>query len=186
MQIKKTKMPGCYEIFPIIFKDQRGLFVKIFNEKFFAENNLCFEYAEDFYTFSVKGVLRGLHFQIPPSDYIKLVSCVSGEIIDVLVDLRIGSPTYGQFELFNLNSEKGNILYIPSGLAHGFYVVSDNAIVTYKVSNLYIPKDDEGILWNSLKIPWPNKKPIISERDKNFLPFSDFKSPFKFLGEKGI
>lgn len=181
MRINQTKIPGCYEITPVLFKDERGVFVKTFHQDIFANNKLETNFAEDYYSFSHQGVLRGLHFQIPPKDHTKLVYCVSGEVIDAVVDLRIGSPTFGEFETFNLNAEKGNMIYIPSGLAHGFYVVSKSAILIYKVTTVYSSEHDTGIYWDSVGIPWPNKSPIVSKRDNKFLALADFVSPFKYL-----
>ncbi|MGI9860905.1 dTDP-4-dehydrorhamnose 3,5-epimerase [Moorella naiadis] len=178
MIVNKTEIPGCYEIRPVIFKDERGIFVKTFHQEVFAKNQLATYFAEEYYSFSHHGVLRGLHFQMPPKDHIKLVYCVSGEVIDTVVDLRRGSPTYGKFQIFTLNAEKSNILYIPSGLAHGFYVISENAILVYKTTTVYSPEHDAGILWNSVGIPWPNEKPIISKRDSEFVAFEDFVTPF--------
>lgn len=178
--IKKTKIPGCFEILPEIFKDDRGAFVKIFHQDIFALNNLESHFSEEYYSFSYKSVLRGLHFQIPPLEHTKIVYCVSGEVIDAVVDLRLNSPTYGKYELFNLSATTANIIYIPPGLAHGFYVASRDAILLYKVTTVYSPEHDAGIHWNSVGIPWPDANPTISKRDINFLTFSEFKSPFIF------
>lgn len=136
----------------------------------------CF--PEEYYSVSHKNVLRGMHFQSPPKEHTKLVYCVFGEVIDAVVDLRIGSPAYGKFELFDLSAEKANIIYISPGLAHGFYVVSEKAILLYKVSTMYSPEYDTGIHWNSVSIPWPNKTPIVSQRDDKLSPFLEFRSPF--------
>lgn len=180
IKINETSIPGCFELIPNVFKDERGIFIKTFHEDVFAENGLNIHYAEEYYSFSYRGVLRGLHFQTPPFDHFKLVYCSQGEVMDAVVDLRIGSPTYGKYQTFMVSAEKGNMIYIPPGLAHGFLVVSHSAIMMYKVSTVYVKESDTGILWNSIGIPWPEEKPIISVRDSNFLPFSDFKSPFFF------
>ncbi len=176
--LKQSKIPGCFELMPEIFRDERGSFVKVFNESVYKEYGLETHFTEEYYSFSHESVLRGLHFQLKPVDHVKLVYCPVGSVFDVAVDLRIGSPTYGEFEVFQLNDEKANVIYIPKGLAHGFYVLSESAIMMYKVTTQYSPEHDSGILWNSLGIPWPNKKPIISKRDSGFKPFKDFKSPF--------
>jgi dTDP-4-dehydrorhamnose 3,5-epimerase len=180
-KIRQTKIPGCLEILPQKLKDKRGFFVKTFHKDMFRKYLLETDFVEEYYSFSYKRVLRGLHFQVPPMDHVKLVYCISGKVLDVVVDLRIGSPTYGEFEMFDLSSEKANMIYIPKGLAHGFYVLSDNAIMVYKVSTFYSPEHDTGILWNSVGIPWPDEKPIISKRDSEFLSFKDFKSPFFYI-----
>ena len=122
LQLNPSKIPGCYEIQPAVFKDERGHFVKVFHEDTFKRHHLETDFTEEYYSVSLKNVLRGLHFQLPPKDHTKMVYCVEGEVIDVVVDLRIGSPTYGEFELFQLSAEKANIIYIPPGLAHGFWV----------------------------------------------------------------
>ncbi len=143
--LKNSKIPGCFEITPQIFKDERGMFVKTFHKDVFKEHGLETGFVEEYYSFSCKGVLRGLHFQLPPKDHVKLVYCVSGEVLDAVVDLRVGSPTYGQFELFEVSAEKANMIYIPKGLAHGFYVESENAIMMYKVTTVYSPDHDTGL-----------------------------------------
>ena len=180
MKINATKIPGCYEISIDVFNDIRGNFVKTFQHTKYCELGLDTCFCEEYYTVSYKNVLRGLHFQTPPRDHTKLVYCSFGNILDVVVDLRIGSPTYGEFELFELSAETANLLYIPSGLAHGFYVLSDIAIMMYKVTSEYSPLHDSGILWNSISVPWPSRNPIMSDRDKSFLPFYNFVSPFNF------
>lgn len=180
MKMNKTSIPGCYELFPVVFEDERGSFVKTFHKELFAEKGLETNYAEEYYSVSRKGVLRGLHFQTPPMEHVKLVYCVSGKIMDAVVDLRVGSPSYKKFETFDLNAETGNVLYVPSGLAHGFYVLSESAIVVYNVSTVYSPEHDAGILWGSTSIPWIDESPIVSKRDSEFVTLSDFKSPFVY------
>ncbi|MFZ3171874.1 MAG: dTDP-4-dehydrorhamnose 3,5-epimerase [Carboxydocellales bacterium] len=180
MIVNQTKIPGCYEINPVVFQDERGVFVKTFHQDIYSNYKLETHFAEEYYSFSHHGVLRGLHFQIPPKDHTKLVYCVTGEVMDVVVDLRIGSPTFGEFEIFRISANKGNMLYIPSGLAHGFYVESENAILIYKVTTVYSQEHDTGIHWSSIGIPWPNKDPIISKRDNEFLALANFASPFQF------
>jgi dTDP-4-dehydrorhamnose 3,5-epimerase len=180
VQVKGTTIPGCYEIIPQKFIDHRGCFVKTFQQDFFAEHGLETHVAEEYYSLSHQGVLRGLHFQLPPAHHTKLVYCISGEVIDAVVDLRVGSPGYEKHQTFRLDAETANMIYIPPGLAHGFYAVSDIAIVVYKVSTVYAPELDSGILWNSVGIEWPDKRPIISQRDNGFQAFPDFISPFRF------
>ena len=178
MQITETKIPGCYEITPRIFKDRRGSFVKTFHQEIFSDHQLETNFAEEYYSLSNRNVLRGLHFQLPPHEHTKIVYCVRGEVMDVVVDLRVGSPTYKKFEIFDLNAEKANLIYIPPGLAHGFYVTSETAIIMYKVSTVYAPEHDTGILWNSVGIPWSDDNPIVSQRDSEFKTISEFESPF--------
>ncbi len=178
--LKSSNLPGCFELQPKIFDDVRGRFVKIFNEEGFK--NLGFEtsFSEDYYSISYKNVIRGLHFQLPPVDHCKVVCCVYGQVMDVVVDLRIGSPTYAQYALFELSELKANSIYIPKGMAHGFFTTSERAIVLYKVTSGYSQIHDTGILWNSLGIPWPTNNPIVSSRDQGFPTLSEFISPFYF------
>ncbi|MBP0015936.1 MAG: dTDP-4-dehydrorhamnose 3,5-epimerase family protein [Cyanobacteria bacterium SBLK] len=178
ISLRETSIQGCYEIQPKIKKDERGSFVKTFNQDNFAELNLEISFAEEYYSVSKKNVLRGLHFQIPPHDHVKIVYCALGEIQDVVVDLRIDSPSYGRYEVFTLSSELANMAYLAKGTAHGFLTRSELAIVMYKVTTIYAPAFDRGILWNSLDIPWQEKNPILSERDRSFPPLGDFQSPF--------
>lgn len=180
MHIIKTKIPNCYQLQPKKIEDNRGCFVKTFHENIFQDLGLDTNFTEEYYSFSYQNVIRGLHFQLPPHDHTKIVYCVQGVVKDVVVDLRVNSPTYGQFEIFDLTAEKANLIYIPSGLAHGFSVISETAIMMYKVSKIYSPNEDTGILWNSLSIPWGCDNPIISQRDQNFISFSDFTSPFLY------
>jgi dTDP-4-dehydrorhamnose 3,5-epimerase len=180
MEIKETKIPGCYEIYPKVLKDERGFFIKTFHQEIFKKYHLETNFAEEYYSFSHRNVFRGLHFQLPPHDHIKMVYCVEGEVMDVVVDLRKGSPTYGDFATFKLSAEAANIIYIPAGLAHGFYVTSESALMMYKVSTVYAPEQDTGILWSSINIPWIKNNPIVSQRDQSFIPLSKFDSPFSY------
>ncbi len=180
LSIRKTKISGCYELLPKKINDERGFFVKTFHLDVFNDNNLETSFAEEYYSLSHRGVLRGLHFQVPPQEHTKLVYCVYGQVMDVVVDLRVGSPTYGKFQVFELNSESANMIYVPQGLAHGFLTVSEKAIMLYKVTTVYSPEHDVGVLWNSLGIPWSIAKPVVSKRDNSFTSFSDFKSPFVY------
>ena len=180
MNVQETEIPGCFEIIPNILKDGRGCFIKTFHQQLFEQHGLETDWREEYYSTSRKGVLRGLHFQLPPHDHEKLVYCTSGAVIDVVIDLRTGSPMYGRHALFQLDATAARIIYIPKGCAHGFYVVSDTAIMMYKVSSIYAPESDAGILWNSLDIPWPDHAPVLSVRDAGFPSFDDFESPFKW------
>lgn len=181
MKLVATNIPQCYELKPPIFKDERGSFVKVFHENIFKDNQLETHFAEEYYSVSFRNVLRGLHFQLPPQDHVKMVYCVAGEVKDVVVDLRVGSPTYGKHQIFDLSAEKANIIYIPSGLAHGFYVTSEKAIMVYKVTTVYSPEHDTGIRWDSLDINWQCENPIVSQRDSEFVSFSEFNSPFTYF-----
>lgn len=179
-QVNPTAIPGCYEIQPRIFDDARGRFVKVFQRNAFSEHGLEVDFAEEYYSVSRQGVIRGMHFQNPPMDHVKIVYCVQGEVFDVVVDLRLGSPSYGKAVTLNLSADKGNYVYIPKGLAHGFCATSESATLVYKVATEYSPEHDSGILWSSIGISWPSKNPVLSDRDRGFTPLSDFKSPFVY------
>jgi dTDP-4-dehydrorhamnose 3,5-epimerase len=181
MKIRATKIQGCYELLPNVFKDDRGSFVKTFHQSVFSNHQLETNFTEEFYSVSTRNVLRGLHFQIPPADPTKIVYCVLGQVLDAIVDLRVDSPTYGQFELFDLSAEKANLIYMAPGLAHGFYVLSETAIVIYKSSHVYSKEHDMGIHWDSVGIPWGTQSPIISKRDQEFPAFANFQSPFTLV-----
>ncbi|NBC81821.1 MAG: dTDP-4-dehydrorhamnose 3,5-epimerase [Bacteroidetes bacterium] len=176
--LQQTPIEGCYEIKPRVFQDNRGKFIKIFHEGLFKENNLVGHFEEEYISESEKGVLRGLHFQTPPYAHVKVVSCIYGKILDVVVDIRKDSSTYGQAYSIELSSEKNNMLYVPEGLAHGFYVLSDKALFLSMNSKKYAPDYDSGIRWDSFDFDWPDKDPILSEKDKNLPELKNYKSPF--------
>ena len=178
MKLIQTSLSGCYIIQLDMIDDNRGSFVKTYHEPSFMTLGLETSFTEEYYSVSKKGVLRGLHFQVPPHAHTKIVYCTYGKVFDVVVDLRKGSKTYGMYKTFNVNSKDAIMIYIPIGLAHGFYALSDMAIMIYKVSTVYSPKHDSGILWNSVGINWPDGNPVVSERDSKFLTLDDFKSPF--------
>ena len=180
MRVEQTFILGCYQIFPEVKKDIRGIFVKTFHKELFEKFGLVTKFSEEYYSVSHKGVLRGMHFQTPPHEHFKLVYCLAGKVMDAIVDLRVGSPTYKTFATFEISAEQGNLLYIAPGIAHGFYALTDDAIMQYKVSKVYAPEHDSGIRWNSTGINWPNFAPIISDRDSMFPNLADFQSPFRF------
>jgi dTDP-4-dehydrorhamnose 3,5-epimerase len=180
MKIDETRIPGCFIINPYKIADSRGTFVKTFNAATFHQLGLETNFVEAYYSYSTKNVIRGLHFQVPPMEHTKLVYCPCGEILDAVVDLRRGSPSYNSFEVFKLTSSIGNMVYIPPGLAHGFAVLSDDAVVVYNVTTVYASECDTGILWSSAGIPWPHIDPVISERDRRFDTLEEFDSPFVF------
>lgn len=175
---KPTDIRGCFEIIPTIRRDSRGMFIKIAHEPEFRKLGLETHFAEEYYSVSRKGVLRGLHFQTPPMALTKLVFCVEGDILDAVVDLRKRSKTFGKSFTILLSTKKANMLYIPKGCAHGFYALSKKVVMLYKTSAVYSPEHDKGILWNSTGIKWPSKNPRLSPRDEAFPSFADFESPF--------
>jgi dTDP-4-dehydrorhamnose 3,5-epimerase len=179
MKINKTFINDLLIIEPQLFKDKRGFFYESYNK-----NNLDINivFVQDNESKSYKGVIRGLHFQAPPFEQTKLVRCVSGNILDVAVDLRTNSKTYGQSFSIELSSENNKQLFIPKGFAHGFQVLSKTAVVNYKVDEYYNPDSDSGIIWNDkdLSIDWSlDLKPILSEKDLKLISFKELKSPFK-------
>lgn len=174
-------LPGCVELWPRVQHDARGRFVKTFHQPGFDALGLNFVLAEEFVSTSKAGVLRGLHFQAPPHDHVKIVYCASGKAWDVVFDLRIGSPTYGRHQVTELDAERGNVLYIPAGLAHGFCVPDGEATMVYKVSAAHSPEHDLGIRWDTAGIAWPVADPILSERDRSFPALDGFDSPFRYL-----
>ena len=176
--VKSTNIEGCFVIQPKVFSDHRGKFVKVFNSDSFSELNLMSSFEEEYYSVSKKGVLRGLHFQTPPDAHIKLVTCIEGKIIDVVVDLRKKSSSYLKVFSLEINSDLGNMLYVPEGLAHGFYTLSEEAIFLSMNSKKYSPECDNGIKWNSIDFDWPDKTPIVSEKDDNMPLLKNFNSPF--------
>ena len=178
--LKELEVPGCFEIQPRIFNDERGRFVKVFHFDEFSKLGLQTAFTEEYYSHSNRGVIRGMHFQAPPSDHIKLVYCVDGEVQDVVLDLRRDSPKYGKSTSITLSSERGNLIYIPKGLAHGFCVTSEVATLIYKVSTVYDSKNDTGIHWDSFGFQWAISNPIISQRDANFGSLQQFVSPFTY------
>ena len=180
MHIEKTRLSGCYRIAPARSTDERGAFFKIYHELKFKEWGLETQFRETYYTASKQNVLRGLHFQVPPMQHVKLVACIAGSVVDVVLDIRRGSPTYGEHEMFEMDSERGDMIYVPRGFAHGFYVKSQSALMLYMVSEVHAPTCDAGILWNSARITWPCTSPIVSSRDSTFSAFTEFVTPFDY------
>ncbi len=178
MKFINTEIEGLFVIEQNVTKDYRGSFVKNFNYSEFEKNNCVCDFRESFYTKSKEDVIRGMHFQVPPYDQIKLITVISGTIIDVILDIRKFSKTYGQYFAIELSRENRKSLYIPTGLAHGFGVLSEQAIAYYQVTNEYHPESDTGILYDSFEFQWPIANPIISERDKSFAGLIDYQTPF--------
>ncbi|AWB33041.1 dTDP-4-dehydrorhamnose 3,5-epimerase [Orrella marina] len=178
MKLTPTVLSGCFRVHPFISKDDRGAFVKTFHSMRFAELGLPTMWHEEYYSSSRKGVIRGMHFQTPPNDHEKLVYCIHGKVLDVVLDLRKESATYGQCTSVELDSTYGHGLIIPKGMAHGFLALSDDALLAYKVTSVYAPSNDLGIRWDSFGFEWGIDKPVISERDHNHPMLKDFSSPF--------
>lgn len=178
MEIIKTEIKGVYIIENKAFSDERGKFVKFFNESVFKSKGLCVDFKESYFSVSAKDVIRGMHFQLPPHDHEKLVFVPYGEIVDVILDLRKDSQTYGQHISVELSADNNRAIYIPRGLAHGFKSMQDGTITVYNVATEYAPESDAGISWDSFGFDWVIDNPIISERDKKFVNLSKFSSPF--------
>jgi dTDP-4-dehydrorhamnose 3,5-epimerase len=184
MKFIKTEIPDVYIIEPSVFGDNRGYFLESFNLEKFEENVYPIKFVQDNESKSSKGVLRGLHFQKPPFNQAKLVRCIEGRVMDVAVDIRKGSPTYGQHVAIELTGENKRQLFVPRGFAHGFSVLSDTAVFAYKVDNRYAPESDSGIRYDDkeLNIDWGlNKEEIqLSVKDENLSFFKDLETPFKY------
>lgn len=185
MDIIKTDIEGVLIIKPRIFEDSRGYFFESFNKKNFEELiGTTVDFVQDNESKSSKGVMRGLHFQKPPFAQAKLVRCVRGRVLDVAVDIRKGSPTYGRHVAVELTGDNHLQFFIPRGFAHGFAVLSDEALFQYKCDNYYAPQADGGISIEdkSLGIDWrmPTSDVLLSEKDKHHPLLKDFDSPFEF------
>lgn len=178
MEIITTPFDGLFVLQTINFKDYRGGFQKLFNYNFFTENGLDTNFMEFYYSVNKKNVRRGMHFQIPPYDHTKLVYVSHGSVLDVCVDIRKSSKTYGKCFSIELNENKGQYLYIPKGFAHGFLSLQDGSIVNYAQTSCYNKDFDCGILQDSIDFDWGDITPIVSERDLLFSPLSEYQSPF--------
>lgn len=178
MKIENTFIEGLKLIHPGNIKDNRGSFTKVFNEEFFKANNLDTNFKESYYSISQKHVIRGMHFQIPPAEHTKLVYVNEGSILDVVLDIRQNSPTYGKYFKIKISNAKSTIIYIPAGCAHGFLSYEDNTIVTYLQTSTYNQSLDKGIKYDSFGMEWGIENPIISDRDNSFNSLNYFKSPF--------
>lgn len=184
MEVIKTSIEGVVIIEPRIFRDARGYFFESFSQKEFDEKIRPIQFVQDNESMSSYGVMRGLHFQRPPYTQSKLVRCVRGRVLDVAVDIRKGSPTYGQHVAVELTEENHRQFFIPRGFAHGFAVLSETAVFQYKCDNFYAPQADGGISIKdeSLGIDWqiPMEKAILSEKDLRHIRLEEFDSPFDY------
>lgn len=174
MNIIETQLPGVVIIEPDVFGDARGFFMETYSERKYADFGLNKKFVQDNLSFSGKGVLRGLHYQQPHSQG-KLISVIAGEVYDVAVDIRVGSPTFGKWVGIMLSGENKRQVYIPEGFAHGFCVVSDTAYFSYKCTDFYSPQDEGGIIWNDpdIGIKWPLKEVILSAKDEKYPRLKD-------------
>lgn len=178
MKLIKTNFDNLYIIETFKSSDKRGDFTKCFSFDFFRQNGLETNYKELYYSCSKKDVIRGMHFQIPPHDHVKIVFVSKGEILDVVLDLRKESPTFGQYFFINITDDSHTAIYIPQGFAHGFLSLKEDTIVHYYQSSCYNKEADKGIKYDSFGFVWSVANPILSDRDL-FLPdFHKFNTPF--------
>jgi dTDP-4-dehydrorhamnose 3,5-epimerase len=178
MKVIQTGFENLYVLEQFSFKDNRGEFVKTIHAETFIKEGLEYAFTESFYSISKKNVLRGMHFQTPPQDHVKLVYVLSGKILDVVVDLRTEQPTFGKYFTVELSEENRKAIYIGKGFAHGFLAMEENSIVEYHTTTSQSKDCEGGILWDSFGFEWPVVNPILSDRDKVFPAFAAYKSPF--------
>ncbi len=174
---EKRKLEGLMLISPRIFTDARGFFIENYKKRDFTLAGIPDDFVQENHSKSAKGVLRGLHFQRGTAAQGKLLRCFSGAILDVAVDIRRGSPTFGKWEAVELTAENSQMLYMPPGFAHGFLVLSETAEILYKCTAEYSPKDEGGVLWNdpAIGIDWGVKEPILSPKDADLPLLKDAK-----------
>jgi len=175
-----TEFEGLFIIHPKVFEDDRGYFYESYNEKGFKQNGINAHFVQDNQSLSQSGVLRGLHFQYPPYDQGKLVRVIIGSVLDVVLDIRKNSTTYGKHFSIELTEKNKTMLWVPSGFAHGFLTLENNTIFSYKCTNFFNKESEDCILWNdeTLGIDWDVKSPILSEKDMAGKLFTSFVSPF--------
>ncbi len=181
MEIIPTRFPGLWVIQPRVFQDNRGFFAETYNERDFIAHGIYYKFVQDNHARSEQvGVLRGLHFQTPPADQAKLVRVTRGAVFDAVVDLRKGSPTYGEWYGRKLSGENFRQMLIPKGFAHGYVTLEPMTEFQYKVDGFYSPENDGGLRWDDpdFDIPWPVKEPVLSEKDTKLPLMKDFDSPF--------
>ena len=178
MIVTETYIHGLYTIDFLSHVDSRGEFIKTIHASTFEKFHLDFRFQESYFSISNKNVIRGMHFQIPPDDQNKLVILVKGRIIDVVVDLRKESKSFGKYFVIELNESKRQGIYIGKGMAHGFISLENDSILEYHTTTVYSEKNDKGIHYNSFGFNWGVDTPTISERDMNFPPLNTFNSPF--------
>lgn len=166
--VTPTEIAGCYLLRPRVARDERGSLIKTFHDEAFRKHGLRTDFREEYFSVSNAGVLRGLHFQVPPAEHAKLVYCSAGTVLDATVDLRKSAPSFRKGQMVELSAENAHVLYIPAGVAHGFYVTGGPATLIYKVTSVHAPGLDRGIRWDSCGLKWPNASPVLSVRDRGF------------------
>lgn len=183
----ETNLPGAYLLEPAVFGDHRGFFMETYNQEQFSELGIEVEFIQDNHSLSqALGTLRGIHYQLPPKAQTKLVRVTHGAVYDVIVDIRKGSPTYGEWQGFILTADNKRQLLVPKGFAHGFCTLVENTEVQYKVDQLYSPEHDRGIAWNDpeLSIDWPVSKPVLSAKDETHSGLAEADNLFVWENEK--
>lgn len=175
---ERPPLAGLRLFRPKLFRDERGSFVKTFHAPSFEAEGIVFNTQEEFYSTSTAGVIRGMHFQVPDCAHAKLVTCLHGRVLDVVLDLRLSSTSYGKHWSVEIESSDPAVLYIPKGFAHGFLALTSNALVHYRCTTPQSPAHERGIHWDSFGFAWPEHKPIVSTRDQAFPRLSDYVSPF--------
>lgn len=185
MEFKERKLKGVYEINLQPHHDNRGFFMRTYDHELFVRAGLELNWQQENQSRSEKkGIIRGLHFQLPPYSETKLVRCIHGSILDVFVDLRENSDTFGQWDSVELSADTKNMVLIPKGFAHGFCTLTDSSEVVYKVDSVYSSEHECGIIWNDpdLNISWPVDSPILSPKDQGNLNLKDFISKYRAIG----
>ena len=179
-EISKTPIEGLIVIKPAVFSDPRGYFIESYNESDFSAIGINDHFVQDNRSLSARGILRGLHFQKPPYAQAKLIQVVSGSVLDVVVDIRKNSDSYGKHFSIEISGENFLQLYIPEGFAHGFLTLEDNTVFSYKCASYYNKSSEDGLMWNDplLSIDWNIQNPLLSDKDMNFIGFDKFVSPF--------
>jgi dTDP-4-dehydrorhamnose 3,5-epimerase len=178
MEIIKTELAGVNILRPRVFEDARGGFVKTYHEQTLREAGLPFQPREEFFSESHRNVIRGMHFLLPPHTQTRLVYCLRGSVLDVVVDLRKNSPTFKRVLSRELSAANREMLFIPEGFAHGFLALDEPSLMVYLASPVHSPPHDAGIAWDSFGFNWPVKNPVLSDRDRKFPALKDFQSPF--------
>jgi dTDP-4-dehydrorhamnose 3,5-epimerase len=183
-QFERLEIPDVVMIEPRIFRDERGFFMETYKYSDFAAFGIKESFIQDNHSKSCRGALRGLHYQNPPKAQVKLVRAIAGEIFDVAVDIRRGSPTYGRWVGARISADDMRMLFIPAGFAHGFLALSDAAEVLYKTTDEYSPENEAGIIWSDpeIGIKWPAKMPIVSPRDARWPRLAEAVNAFVYQG----
>jgi len=187
MKISEKDIKGVFEINLEPRMDERGFFMRVYDEEIFKKNNLHRHWVQENHSRSEKkGIIRGLHFQFPPFAETKLIRCIRGVVFDVFVDLRKDSPSFGKWGSVELAADKHNMVLIPRGFAHGFCTLTDESEVVYKVDSLYNPQVESGLLWNDpdLAITWPVRQPLLSEKDARNQTLKEFYQKYKHIDAK--